>query len=188
MRVVENNIAVNDHVVALALLHGLVDAVPCAEVGPAEVAFHDIHVLRLLQYAMVYRHVGVGGEVLFHIVVLILNAEARVLCVELTQHRWQELAEVLVETVDVGKEKARVPVELAAVHEHLCELAVRLLRERLHLVHVVGSTLAQLNVAISRLRTCGFDTHRQQTVVLLDKLQTLNDVLLERLFVHDRLV
>ena len=43
LAIFKDDVAVDHHIVRFALLHGLVDAVPRTDVGPAKVAFHDVH-------------------------------------------------------------------------------------------------------------------------------------------------
>ena len=67
----------------------------------------------------------------------------------------------------IGDEDTRVPIELPTLHEHLRKLALRFLRERLHHIHVrLAAQVAQLDIAIARLRPRRLHAHRQQHVIL----------------------
>ena len=57
--VVYHHVAVHHHVVALALVHGFVYAVPHAEVSPSELTSHHSHIVGLLQKTVVERQVGI---------------------------------------------------------------------------------------------------------------------------------
>ena len=77
------------------------------------------------------------------------------------------MLEVLNQVACVRYEDTRVPVELATLHEHLREVALRLFRERFYLVNLgLATQVAQLDIAIAGLRPCRLHTHRQQHIVL----------------------
>ena len=57
--IVEHHVSIYHNIVAFALVHGIVNAVPCAELGPSEVAMHHTYTISLLKYARIERHIGI---------------------------------------------------------------------------------------------------------------------------------
>ncbi len=162
---------------------------PSSHIGPAKVALHHIDIVRFLQDATLYRHVGIGGEVVGHIAVFLLQRPCRIIDIQLAQHHRQELGETLLEKIaDIGEEEAGVPIKLATLHKHARKLAVGLLRKRLYAMHSMASRLTNLYVAITRFGSCGLYTHRKQTVVVGHKVETLAHIGSESLLVEHHLI
>ena len=88
----------------------------------------------------------------------------------------------------VGKEYARVPVELAAVDEYLREVALRLLGERLHLVHAVLHLVAHLYISVARLGARRLQAEREHKPVVRHEVESAAYALGERLLADDGLV
>ena len=105
---------------------------PCAEVCPAEVAFHHADIFALLQHALVYRQVGVGGVVFVDECHLLFNGVMFQFTVEALQHIREQPAETDVQIAGVGQDDSCVPQKLARVHKHLGEVALWFLDERLY--------------------------------------------------------
>lgn len=87
------------------------------------------------------------------------------LSVEGAQYGGHQLVERVESATRIGEEHTGVPVELAHLHEHTCKLALRLLRERLHLMHTLLTFLAKLYVSVSRFGTRRLDAHGEHIVV-----------------------
>ena len=92
---------------------------------------------------------------------------------EVAQHRRQKLHETFTQIVHVAQEQASIPIKLATLHKHLSEVSIRLLSKRLNLIEVILYPIAKLNITITRLRTRRLHTHRKQSLVTLNKLQSL---------------
>ena len=90
--------------------------------------------------------------------------------------------------VDVPDEEARVPEELAAVHEDLRQLAVGLFGEGLDLDEVTLTFVAALDVAVARLGSGGFDAEGDQSAMLGHEVERLADVVEELVFLEDEVV
>ena len=120
--------------------------------------------------------------------VLSLDGEVGARLVEVAQHRGEYLAEAFYAVAGVGDEQARVPEEFAAVHEHLREAALRLLRERLYTVQVGADRLSHLYVSVARFGACGLHSHGEQTVVRRHEVESVVDVACESLLVEYGLV
>ena len=159
------HVGIHHHVVVVVLGQGLVDAVPCAQVGPTEVATHHAHVVELVEHACLDGYIGIGGETLRHVGRLLLKRGVWVLLVESGEHGGQELGKHLLDGLGIGGEDAGVPQELAAVHEHLGKLAIGLLGEAPHVEDVCLHRLVGLYVTIARLWPGGFHSHRHEGVV-----------------------
>ena len=63
--------------------------------------------------------------------------------------------------------------------EQLSEFAVGFLGERFYAIQSVAHLVAYLHIAIARLGARRFHTHRQQSVVVADELESLANILLE---------
>ena len=186
--VFHHHVRVEQHVVGPHIAHGLVDRVPHAQIGPSEVAFHHIHLVRLLQDAVVHGDVGEHGEVFGHELEFLLEREV-LLRGNLVEHRGQDLAETGAQEHRVGEEHTRIPEKLAALHEEACELAVRFLGERLGAEHVLRlSGVAQLHIAVARLGPCGLHAQGEESLVAGHEVESVSKVLVESLLVDHRLV
>ena len=161
---------------------------PCAEISPTEVALHHTHILRLLQYSLINRKVRIRREILHHIPSLSLKTIHILSLIEVAQHRRQELHETFTQIVHVAQEQSSIPIKLATLHKHLCEIPVRLLSKRLHLIEVILHPIAKLNITITRLRTRRLHTHRKQSLVTLNKLQSLQHITFESLLIKHNLI
>ena len=189
MRIIEISLSIDTHVIAVDLSRSLVDAVPRAEVGPSEVALHHIHVIALLQDAVVEAHIRERREVLLHEFVLLRYRPIGAREVEIRQHRRQERCQAFPEIFDICQEEARIPVPFTAVDEHLRKLAVGFLGESLYLIYIVLTRIvAELDIAIARFGSRGFHAHRQQTVVLSHEVEPLKDILLEDVLLEYSLI
>ena len=138
MAVLHHHIAVDDHIVVLALLHRLIDAMPSTQVSPSEVALHHRDILRLLQDGKIHGDVRVRREVLLHIGILRSYIEDAIRLIETSQHGRENFGEALTKMLHIGEEDACVPIELATLYEYLSEVTLRFLGERLHIIEVVA--------------------------------------------------
>lgn len=175
------------HGVGIAVLaRMLVDRTPRPDVAPAELAAADVDVVGLLHDAVVDRDgaalrkgdlhdvaLGVGSDGAHH------AAEERVV-----------LGEVFLEGLDdrahLPHEDARIPVKLTGLQEHPRQFDVGLLGEALDLAD--GLVVRDLDVAVARVGTRGFDAHGHQRVVLRGEVETLGDDRPEVVFVEDQVI
>ena len=99
------------------------------------------------------------------------------------------MLEGLNQMTGIRNEDTRVPVELPTLHKHRRKVALGLLRKRLHLEHLgLATQVAQLDIAITRLRTRRLHTHRQQHIVLRHIADTHVDAVIEGIEVQHQLV
>ena len=189
MGVFEHDLGVDDDIVLAALAHELIDGMPRAQVCPAEVALHDIDVAAVLEDGIVDGEVGIAGIVLGDIVELFLVAVGGVLDLEVAEHGGEDMLEGVGELAAVGHEDARIPIELATLHEHGGKLALGFLSERLDLEDVgLAAEVAHLDIAIAGLGARGLDTHGQEDIVLGDVAETRLEATHEGGLVDDELV
>ncbi len=111
-----------------------------------------------------------------------------ILLIEIAQDGREELREHRTRILRVGDEDTRVPHKLAAVHEHLSKLTVRLLREAPHLIDAAFHEAVGLDIAITGLRARRLDSHSEEGIVSGGKGHGFSDILLEHLIVEDELV
>ena len=161
---------------------------PCAEISPTEVTLHHTNILRLLQYSLINRKVRIRRKILHYIPSLSLKTIHILSPIEVAQHRRQELHETFTQIVHVAQEQPSIPIKLATLHKHLSEVSIRLLCKRLHLIEVILYPIAKLNITITRLRTRRLHTHRKQSLVTLNKLQSLQHVTFESLLIKHNLI
>lgn len=88
----------------------------------------------------------------------------------------------------VYHEHARAPIRLTAFRKHLDKIFLGFSGKRLYLVNAVPRRFAQLNVAISGLRSGRLDTQGQQLISLTDENKPFLDVAYEGILVLNHLV
>ena len=142
--VLQDHVRVNHHIVVGTLLQHLVDTMPRAHICPAKVTAHHTHVRSTLQDAIVDRQVRVQREILTDISILVGNTVVRRLTRQHTQHLGKQRSKAVEHRTQARQEHTRIPIELTALHEHTRKVAVRLLRERLHMEHLRLLLLANL--------------------------------------------
>ena len=189
VRVVEHDFGVDNDIVGIAMAHELVDGMPRAKVCPSELALHDVDVVCVLEEGIVDGEVGIAGVVLLDILQLFVVVVGGLLELEVAQHTGEDALKALGELAGVGKEDARVPIELATLHEHLGKGTLGFLCERLDLEDVgFAAEVAHLDIAVAWLGARGLDTHGEEDIVVGDVVETCLYAADEGCLVDDELV
>ena len=189
LAVIEIGLGVEDHVAFPVGWDIVVEVLPCSDIRPPEVAFHDEDPVASLEDAQVDVEVGQGGEELgchLRVGVLCLFHHAR----DLHLVFGNQSVEAVEHHLDVEEDETCVPQEIPFLHEHPCELLVGLFRERLHSVDAGRGCLGvvDLDVAVACLGACRLDACDEEALVLFDEAEACLYILLELLLVLDELV
>ena len=116
----------------------------------------------MFQDGIVDGQVGIARIVLGHVLQLLLVGVVRVLKLQVTQHAGEDILEAQRQVSAVSDKHARIPVELATLHEHLGKTALGFLGKRLDAEHIgLTAQVTQLDISIARLWSRRFHAHHQ---------------------------
>ena len=102
----------------------LIEAAPCAEIGPTEGGRKDEDIVGFLHDTVVDGYIRAFGEDLFDEVFLFIGPHEQFSFTEAVGHLRQEVSEGLADGLEVPDEDAAVPEKISALEEDLRHLEV----------------------------------------------------------------
>lgn len=184
----EERLTVQVRVVVFVPVGDIVQRPPGTQVAPAEIRDVHVNVIGFLQYPVVDGDIPAEWEALVDELLLGRRVEQRLPLVKLSDDVREVFSKRVDDAVHVPQEDARVPYELAAINELLCQVIIGLFGECLHLVDSIFLLLTRLDVAIPRFGATRLYTQREQYRVLLHEAQPLFDIIHESPNVQDQMV